>query len=278
MLFVIPFAAVQGQPTPAPVAHTNVTVKPNADNLPFAVMNVPPGPLTLRGVTLKKLVMDAYGVPGFQVMGGPSWISAERWDFRLQVEPVIMPTDQYRKVLLKSLEECFQLRAHRETKVLPIYELTVASKGPNLRDDPWLDARGPLIKDEVGSIQLRNSSLEEFAHRLSLHLGRPVLDRIGTTGLFRISLNWMPEPGEDGGPDAAGLPPGTPTPIPNTGGQPILQAIQSQLGLRLIPGRGPVEVIVIEKAENRDRKVALPLSENGASCQPPRVGAVPSWH
>ena len=249
LLFVIPLAAVLGQATREPAGHTSVTVKPNADNLPFAVLNVPPGPLTLRGVRLKKLVMDAYGMPGFQVMEGPAWISTERWDFRLQVEPVIMPTEQYRKVLLKSLEDCFRLRAHRETKVVPIYELTVAGTGANLRDDPSLDARGPLIKDDVGSIHLRNSPPEEFARRLSVHLGRPVFDRTGTTGLFSISLDWKPEPGEDGGPDAAGLPPGTPTHIPKTGGQPILQAIQAQLGLRLIPRRGPVDVIVIDEAQ-----------------------------
>lgn len=160
-----------------------------------------------------------------------------------------MPTDQYRQVLLRSLEDCFQLRSHRETRVVPIYELTMTGTGSNLHPDSGPDARGPLIKDGIGSIHLRNSSLEEFADRLSLHLGRPVLDKTRTPGLFRFSLDWAPVPGEDGGPDAAGLPPGTPMPTANSDGRSIFQAIQEQLGLRLTPEHGPIEGIVIEKAE-----------------------------
>jgi len=248
LFLAIPLAAMLGQPTGLSRGYTSVTVTPSADNLPPAVLNTPPGPLTLRGVTLKKLVMEAYGLRGFQVTGGPPWVAAERWDFRLVLEPVIMPTDQYRQVLLRSLEDCFHLRAHRETRVLPVYELTMTGTGPNMHPDPGLDARGPVIRNGSGSIQLRNSSLKEFADLLSLHLGRPVLDMTHTPGLFGLSLDWAPVLGEDGGPDAASLwVPAMPT--AKTDGQPIFKAIQEQLGLRLTPEQGPVEVIVIERAE-----------------------------
>ena len=264
LFLAIPLAAMLGQPTGQSRGYTSITVTPNADDLPFAVLNIPPGPLMLRGVTLKQLIMDAYGIPGFQVTGGPPWVTTERWDFRLVAEPVIMRTDQYRQVLLRSLEDCFHLRAHRETRVVPIYELTMTGTGPNMYPDQDLDARGPVIKDGTGSIHLRNSSLKEFADRLSLHLGRPVLDKTRTPGLFRLSLDWAPVPGEDGGPDAAGLPPGTLMPTAKTGGQPIFKAIQEQLGLRLTPEHGPVEVIVIETAEKS-------RTQSGAAARhPPR--------
>src|SRR5439155_6305859 len=133
-----------------------------------AVVNIPPGPLIISGVTLKELIMYASGAPGFEVAGGRQWVSTARWNFRVETEPVIMPTEQYQQVLWRVLEDRFQLSAHRENKVMPIYEMTVASTGSKLRPDPDLDARGPLIRDGIGSIHLRNSSLEAFAHRLSL--------------------------------------------------------------------------------------------------------------
>jgi uncharacterized protein (TIGR03435 family) len=176
-------------------------------------------------------------------------VSTDRWDFEAQTDtPAPLATEIRRQMLLTLLEDCFRLRAHRETKARPIYELTMVSRGPNLHEDTGLEARGPVIKNGPGSIQLNNSSMEEFAQRLSLHLGRRVLDRTGMSGIFSLSLDWMPEPGEDGGADAAGLPPGTPMPTGKTNGPSIFEAIQLQLALRLSPKQGPVEMIVIDSA------------------------------
>jgi uncharacterized protein (TIGR03435 family) len=249
VLLTVTLVAMLAQPADQSRGYTSVTATANTDNLPFVVLNSPPGPLMMRGVTLKKLITDAFGLPGFQVTDGPPWVNTERWDFRLQTVAPIMPIEQYRQVLLRSLNDCFQLMAHRETRVAPVYELTMTGPGPNIRPDPDLDARGPVIKNGSGSIHLRNSSLAEFANLLSLHLGRPVIDKTRAPGLFRISLDWDPVSGEDGGPEAGGLPPGTAMPTLKNGGQSIFPAIQEQLGLRLTPEHGPVEVILIEKAE-----------------------------
>jgi uncharacterized protein (TIGR03435 family) len=162
-----------------------------------------------------------------------------------------MPTEQYQKGLLSSLGDCFQLRAHRETSRAPVCQLTIAGIGPNRQPVLGfaLDARGSVIGDKNGSIQLRGSSLAEFAKLLSAHLGRPVPDKTGAVGRFRISLDWAPGPGEDGRPQAAGLPPGTVMPAPRSDGSPILVAIEEQLGLRLTPTQAPVEMIVIDRAK-----------------------------
>jgi uncharacterized protein (TIGR03435 family) len=210
---------------------------------------IPPGPYTLRDVTLKWLTTYAYDVPGFQVTGGPEWVDTDRWDFQLETEPILMPNPQFRKVLLSSLEDRFRLRAHGETRTAPVYELTVMGTGPNRHEVIGLVSMGSVIEDKSGSIQLRNSSLAEFAKLLSAHLGRPVLDKTGTQDWFRISLDWATVPGEDGGPQAAGLPPGTVMPAPRSDGSPILVAIEKQLGLRLTPTQAPVETIVIDGAK-----------------------------
>jgi uncharacterized protein (TIGR03435 family) len=177
-------------------------------------------------------------------------MSTDRRDLEAHEDgPVIWSPDRRRQMLLSLLEDRFHLRIHRETKVTPIYELTVASTGSKLDSDLFLDARGPVIRNERGSIHLRNSSLELFTKLLSLHLGRPVVDKTGTPGLFRFSLDWAPVPGEDGRLLAAGFGRGAQLPAANTDAPSIFRAIQEQLGLRLNSQRGPVEVIVIDNAE-----------------------------
>ena len=68
---------------------------------------------------------------------------------------------------------------------------------------------------------------------------RPVVDRTGLTGTFDFSLEWSPEP------DAA-RPPGSQS---EDTGPAFLEALQEQLGLKLNPTTGPVDVLVIDHVE-----------------------------
>jgi uncharacterized protein (TIGR03435 family) len=218
-LAIVPVAVMLGQSTGQPGQYKLINITPNTDTAPFAYLGIPVGPIKYRGATLKRLIMDAYGVRGFQITGGPRWVTTDRWDFEARADgPVVMSIEAHRQALLRLVESSFQLRAHRETIVMPIYELTKVGRGPNLREDAGLDARDPVIKNDSGSVRFRNTTMGKFANRLSLHLDRPVLDKTNTNGTFTFSLEWAPTPGEDGGPEAAGLPPGTPMPIVNSEG------------------------------------------------------------
>jgi uncharacterized protein (TIGR03435 family) len=78
-------------------------------------------------------------------------------------------------------------------------------------------------------------------------LDRPVVDKTGLTGVFDIHLefvrdnamsgpirlNWVDAPAE-------------PAPSVDAGGPSIFTAVQEQLGLKLSPDKGPVEVLVID--------------------------------
>jgi bla regulator protein blaR1 len=68
---------------------------------------------------------------------------------------------------------------------------------------------------------------------------RPVLDRTGLTGTFDFSLEWSQEP------DPA-RPPGSQS---EDTGRSFLEALQEQLGLKLKPTTGPVDVLVIDHVE-----------------------------
>jgi len=65
-------------------------------------------------------------------------------------------------------------------------------------------------------------------------VSRSVVDRTGFQGLFDVELEWSSDVG--GG-------------ATNGNTHSIFTALQEQLGLRLEPSRGPVEVLVIDSVE-----------------------------
>jgi uncharacterized protein (TIGR03435 family) len=85
---------------------------------------------------------------------------------------------------------------------------------------------------------------------LTQSVGRPVLDRTGLTSYYDFDLKWTPQLGSgDVGP--FGLPPGTGAqpPVADSDAPNLFTAVQEQLGLKLEAGRGPVEVVVIDRLE-----------------------------
>jgi|HubBroStandDraft_6_1064221.scaffolds.fasta_scaffold487848_3 uncharacterized protein (TIGR03435 family) len=84
--------------------------------------------------TLRDLVIFAWRVNDFQVTGGRAWVDSDRYNIDAKAEdpPSFSQeyvTLQYRR-LQTLLRDRFNLTIHRETKELPVYELTVAKGGP----------------------------------------------------------------------------------------------------------------------------------------------------
>jgi uncharacterized protein (TIGR03435 family) len=127
------------------------------------------------------------------------------------------------------LAERFKLALHRETRVLPVYALVVAKNGPKLQEaNP--DGRAGLTSEGGRSgvrVTSQKAAMAGLAHRLSLDVGRPVLDRTEIKGFFRITLEWARE-GD---------------------GPSVFAAIQEQLGLKLEATKAPIEILVIDHAQ-----------------------------
>ncbi len=56
------------------------SVKPNGNSTGEAYVQVIPGSLRMLNVPLRTLIQLAYGVEGYQLSGGPSWIASDRFD------------------------------------------------------------------------------------------------------------------------------------------------------------------------------------------------------
>jgi uncharacterized protein (TIGR03435 family) len=236
------------------------------------IMNQPGGRLVMRGLTVLGMVTQAYNVRNFQVTGAPGWVSNDRWDLEARSEegsipPQTGPPDPTKPSpiglrLQSLLEDRFQMKLHRETKELPIYELSVAKGGPKIKlnDDqtPYKERErgapppppgqrgGQMSRFSMrvgrGSLEAVAMDIDLIAQTLASQLGRPVLNKTGLKGLYDVKLTWTPDPALQGpgGPDA---PPADPS------GPSIFTAIQEQLGLKLDSAKGPVELLVIDSVQ-----------------------------
>jgi bla regulator protein blaR1 len=239
---------------------------PNSGGLMLLPMPLGSGELRVSNITVRDLVMSAYDVRAFQISGGPSWISSERYDVFAKPEGgassqslptnVANMTDDQRKVLLEQLRQRtqalladrFNLAIHKESREEQVYALVAGKDGPKLVETKEGTPEAGQMMMGRGLLNGRGVGLQTIAGVLSAQLDRPVRDQTELHGRYDIKLEWTPDPGL-GGPFGA-LSPGGGGPPPSAPDKPSLfTALQEQLGLRLESRRGPVEIIVIDRVE-----------------------------
>jgi uncharacterized protein (TIGR03435 family) len=241
------------------------SIKPSAPDA--RGMFITPGPgggVTITNMTLKEMIVLAWRVQPHQISGGPAWIDSIHYD--VVAKPEGTPQQAELPLMIQSLlEDRFQLAIRRETKELPIYALVVARKdgklGPGLKESkegsceppdpnkpppPLRPGERPTFACGGAMMSPRSFAgvsikLDNLMPGLSRLLGRTVVDRTGLTGNFDITVEWTPDETQ------ALQPPGAAA--SGAGGPSIFAAFQEQLGLKFESQKGPVEILVIERAE-----------------------------
>ena len=192
-----------------------------------------PGQITYSNVTVKNVVMNAYGVKGFQITG-PGWLDSERYDIVAKL-PRGATKAEFMVMLQNLLAERFKLTLHREKKDLPMYALVVGKNGPKLKESvddpapkegdapkaggPAADGPPPAGKLPMGkdgfpvlppgsggrgatAIMLMNGNarmtaskqpMAGLAEMLSGQLDLPVVDMTGLTAKYDFTLYFAPE-------------------------------------------------------------------------------------
>jgi uncharacterized protein (TIGR03435 family) len=196
-----------------------------------------------RNVTLKQLIVEAYGLQPYQVFGGPGWLDVNEYDVEAKADGPAA-REQLARMLQTLLADRFGLSFHRETRELRVYQLVKDRRGVKIK--PAKDAESPALQFGGGGFQFRGD-LRQFANLLSVQLSIPViddpgkpsiasgppvpvLDRTGLSGSYDIRVDLKPEPGGDVFTLWQG-------------------ALRDQLGLRLETGKESVEVLVVDRAE-----------------------------
>ena len=248
-------------PTASPrVAFEVASIKPNVSRDPMESVSLQPsGGLRMTGFRLHTLIRVAYAtgttLTPEQVVGGPAWISSDRYDIVAKAEGDLMFDVEGRRparviAMLKTLiEDRFAVRVHAESRSMPAFALRLSRKdgrpGSQLSESKAQCARDattavPAAADPEhwcgfrrgpGSVMARYVTMPEVATYFSgfAVVGRPVLDRTGLAGRYDLRVQFIEGPDADSG--------------------SFFTAIGEQLGLAFQSERATVPVIVVDRAE-----------------------------
>jgi len=267
-------AQVRGVVAEATERFEVATVKPNKEPVPGLVPRgafvVQPGHFRVTQATLEELITYAYDLYAFEILGGPSWATSDRFDIVATMQPSASgpatPGPRLRGMLRALLAERFKLVAHEERREMPVYSLVltrpdrklgarlhpfdaVCSEDPAKVSLPDFSALLPtsapgqpqlcMSMIGVGRISARGMVLSDLTTMLSRlpAVRRRVTDRTGLTGTFNYDVEWTPTT----------APNGVAAPVPSDqSGPSIFTAIQEQLGLKMESGKEALPVLVIE--------------------------------
>jgi len=262
------------------------TIKPvEGGGSPLPVAPSAPNRLRIPSMTLRNLIYQAYGDGGFNtamsVRGGPDWTT--KTPFYVEGVASGPATPQQMRLMLQSLlEDRFALQIRDATAEQPMIDILTlvldrsdGTLGPKVKK--WDGtcgrettaqlmfpaARRPLQKvgdtlvvgpesdaddrNETycasgfrrGGLIVDGATMSTVAEMLSLPAGRQVLgtitqDRTGLTGRYTLDLDYL-----FGATDAQ---------LAESPNPSLTTAIREQWGLRLVPGKGRMKVIVVESA------------------------------
>jgi uncharacterized protein (TIGR03435 family) len=243
-----PAARAALMPADASPSFEVATIKPSRPDVPGKVFNVQGRTFRTVNTTVTDMVTFMYGVHATQLVGGPAWMTSEKYDVSGQPDlPGTPSLNQWKGMMQKLLTDRFKLAFHRDRRELSVYALTVARSGSKMtKNDSDPNGLPSLFFRGLGVLPARNANMSDLAGLLQgAVLDRPVVDQTGLEGRFDFTLNWTPDETQFGGlgikvpppPDNAAAPPG------------LFTAVQEQLGLKLDAARTPVEVFVIDRVE-----------------------------
>ncbi len=204
--------------------------------------------VTASACTVRDLIMRAFDLKEYQLPGTAKLLeSSERYDIEARAPGGDPPSDEQARQMMRALlAERFQLITHRETKEMPVYALVIAKDRHKLTES---SASGPLVRfgrsGKDVQLTFTGARVDSLVRQLPRMPGvdRPVLDRTGLTGKYDfqltvsdVRLNLNPEPPSN--PQSTDLE-----------ATSIFTALQEQLGLKLKPDKGQIEVLVVDRVE-----------------------------
>jgi uncharacterized protein (TIGR03435 family) len=214
-----------------------------------------------RNHGLNTLIAAAYNLNPRAISGGPAWIESDHYDILAKAPGDVRPNlDEQMAMLRKLLADRFKLTFHREQKEMSIYALTVAKGGSKVTGSKVTGSKlkesamspddspvGPpplifVVTPPAVRLPGRYATMAELASVFQRGmLDRPVVDQTGLLGRYDFDLEFTPDESQFGG--VLGRPPSD-APLPG-----LFAALQQQLGLKLEATKGPVDVLVVDRAE-----------------------------
>ena len=251
-------------PPPPPPEFDVATVRVSS---PDVKMNgrINGGQVSLTGGTMQFMLTFAYDVTNEMLVDAPKWIETNHFDINAKAAgdntpgaPQMDP-DDLRAMMRKFLAERFNLKAHMEDRPLEAY--TLVANGPKLKkadpanrtgckEGPGADGKDPRIANPILGrlLTCRDITIAQFAEQMQMqangYIHTPVLDATGIEGNYDITLSFSSAGQLQAAPsaDAASDP---------SGAISFIDAVNKQLGLKLVKGKRPVPSLVIDHIDEK---------------------------
>ena len=217
----------------------------------------------MKNLFLGYLIRVAYvpqtgGAPSYftdQLVGMPAWLTGDddRYDVDAKVDEADLtdwqnPAKQpamLRSMLQAMFEDRLKLVVHRSTREAPVDLLIIGKKGPNFKETNFAELHPGTRPMPGGSGTL---SREQADDQMTIHYfgismaqlgiwvlgtGRPIVDKTGLMERYDVTIQ-RPVPQQANSEPDAGL---------------SAASVANQLGLKLEPAKGQVEILVIDHVE-----------------------------
>jgi uncharacterized protein (TIGR03435 family) len=179
-------------------------------------------------------------------------------------QPTPPPLSVGLEMLRGELVSQFELKTHMEDREVTVYALTLAKAKPTFaqandsersecKPDP--NATKPFAGITGPMTVCKNTTMAQLAQTLQQRAGaymdHPVVDATGLTGGWDFVMGWTPRQileapqKPDVGASAAGVP-GDPN-----GGISVFDAMEKELGLKLVKQKKTIQVIVVDHVDEK---------------------------
>jgi uncharacterized protein (TIGR03435 family) len=225
------------------------------------------------------LIVKAFNLQPYQFPGRTS-LTDNTYEILAKI-PTGATAEEFSAMLQNLLKDRFGLTWHVQEKKMKGYRLVIAKDGPKLKEsapslppaaDPHRAGQaeshnhsGPVVFGTSATYRVANQTTTDLARVLSDQIGLPVDDETSLSGKYDISLRWSGNGaahagnhgdgawsgGGHAGHDGVGG--GDPSgPVPDPSGPTLFDALQQQLGLRLVPAEQTLaRLFVIDRVAQR---------------------------
>jgi uncharacterized protein (TIGR03435 family) len=235
-----------------------------------------PTRINYRNVPVSMLITQAYAVNAADIVG-PAWTTTfdfmggeDRYDIQATL-PAGTTKEQFLVMLQNLLAERFALKVHREKREVPASALVLAKNGPKLKESPSVppgadpgekvnvSVRGedgfPVtppgysglfvsVKSGHTRVKFIRYSMDQFAKWTRTQSKRPGVDKTSLAGTYDFYLEFANDFGTRRTADGA-------TPEIETPGLDFSAALQTELGLKLVPDKTEIDFLIIDHIDRR---------------------------
>jgi uncharacterized protein (TIGR03435 family) len=181
----------------------------------------------VENMSLSLLVSVAYGVNSSRIESHLAWLDSTYYDVTAKSERPATG-EELQPMLQKLLQERFHLACHFEARQVSGYAMVLAPGGAKLQPHGTAAASGSILP---GGLHASSISVKTLAAMLERPAGKPIDDQTGLAGKYDVHLAFAPDD------------------VPDSTQPSLFTALQEQLGLKLVPQKVMIQVLVIDRAD-----------------------------